>query len=162
MFILHLVWYVFVEMRLFSHIVFVMISLKMWRGKTIHGRIPWAQNFQNPHKKFIIPLFDVRTRFVEFWKSCRAVVTRWSGRFGWAPVLVLVIFKVPRTRQYLRLGWVLWNPKVRCGGKGVNNGRRNRFMALDLTRPGPDGPANFQTWHLCCDFVFDYFFDLFC
>ena len=52
---------VFYEMRVFSQ-----IPLKSRRGKSVHGRIPWAQNSGNPCTKLIISLFDVRKRFFVF------------------------------------------------------------------------------------------------
>ena len=60
-----------------------------------------------------------------------------SGRFGSAPVVVLVICKVARRRQLRSLVGALLTPKVHCGGKGDNQKTRKEVLAGDLTRPGP-------------------------
>ena len=51
----------------------------------------------------------------------------WSGRFGRALVMVLVISKVAQRR--LRLRGALWTPKIHCGGKGVNKETKKEVMA---------------------------------
>ena len=136
----------FSEMRVFRRWVFFMIFLKMWRAKSVHGRIPWAQNSGNPCTKLIISLFGLYTCFFVFWKSMKnddfqgpfgrapvmvlVIFIRLQGgfqlmmvislgRFGRAPVMVLVIFKV--AVKWLRhwLATQIWTPKVHCGGKGV-------------------------------------------
>ena len=138
----------FSEMRVFSQIRFFNDFFGKLRRKSVHGRIPWAQNSGNPFTKVTILLFEFRTRFFVFWKSkkhddfrgpfgvtvlvktvifikfqgrVRVVNTIWSGRFGWAPVVVLVIFNVALWWQYLWLTWEVWIPRIHCGGKGVNN-----------------------------------------
>ena len=65
------------------------------------------------------------------------MINIWSGRFGSAPVVVLVIFKVARRGRLPCLALVLWTPNVHCGGKGVNKERRKWVITEDLTRPGP-------------------------
>ena len=57
--------------------------------------------------------------FIEFQGGVLLMMVIWSGRFGRAPVMVLVIFKVARRSQVGGLGVVLWTPKIHCGGKGV-------------------------------------------
>ena len=155
--------------------VFLRIFLKNWRAKSVHGRIPWAQNSGNPCTKLIISLFSLYMCFFVFWKSMKnddfrssfgrapvvvlvifikfqggylLMINIWSGRFGSAPVVVLVIFKVARRRLWHWLAIVLWTPKVHCGGKGVNKERRKWVITRDLTRPGPR-PGEFFSFVLC-------------
>ena len=59
--------------------------------------------------------------FIKFQGWVRVVNTTWSGQFGRAPVMVLVIFKVALSWLRGRLMIVLWSPRIHCGGKGVNN-----------------------------------------
>ncbi len=81
-------------------------------------------DFRSP---FGVTILDVSVIFIKFQGGFRPIMVIWSGRFGRAPVMVLVIFKVARS----------------CGGKGVNKERRKWVIAQDLTRPGPR-PGEFR------------------
>ena len=134
-----------------------------WK-KLVHRRIPWAQNSGNPCAKLIISVFCLNMRFFVFRKSMKnddfrssfgrapvvvlvifikfqggyiLMMVIWSGRFGSAPVVVLVIFKVARRRLRHWLTRVLWTPKVRCGGKGVNKQRRKWVITYNLRSNTP-------------------------
>ena len=54
------------EMRVFSQMRFLKDFFDKLKGKSVHGRIPWAQNSGNPDAKLIILLYDVRNRFFVF------------------------------------------------------------------------------------------------
>ena len=56
----------FLKCVCFRRCVFLMISLKSRRGKSVHGRIPWAQNSGNPCTKLIISLFGLYMCFFVF------------------------------------------------------------------------------------------------
>ena len=86
----------------------------------------------------------------------------WSGRFGSAPVQVLVICKVAVRRLFHWLTRALLTPKVHCGGKGVNQKTRKEVLAQDLTRPGPLARRIFEFVRVCVSFFwFSCFFSCF-
>ena len=62
----------FSEMLVFVAGEFLLtICLKIWRAKSVHGRIPWAQNTGNPGTKLVISLFCLYMCFFVFWKSMK-------------------------------------------------------------------------------------------
>ncbi len=56
--------------------------------------------------------------FIKLEGGFQPMMVLWSGRFGSAPVVVLVICKVAVRRLWGRLTLALLTPKVHCGGKG--------------------------------------------
>ena len=100
--------------------------MKSQRGKSVHGRISWAQNSGNPFTKlkfcsylhqrsfivlstnmknddfrgpFGVTLVVTMAIFIKFQGWAWGMMDHWSGRFGMAPVMALVIFKVALWRQ---------------------------------------------------------------
>ena len=135
-----LIW--FPEMRVFRMWFFLTKYLKSRRGTSVHGRIPWGQNRRNPCAQLIISFFCLYMCFFMFWTNMknddfrsqsgvttpietvifmklqggvRGMMTHGWGRFGRAPVMVLVIFKLALGRQEVRLAWPLWALKIHWG-----------------------------------------------